>query len=94
MPGIFQGEKMKQKTRTLREKIWHSLWGVDGSPNSICTNSPNFEKTVDRILRLIRDEQREKCKKCLEQTVENIKAREMERMGMDSSNSDFYKGIK
>jgi hypothetical protein len=49
---------------------------------------------MSRILRLIRSEQKRKCKKGLEQTVENIKAREMERMGMDSSNSDFYKGIK
>ncbi|MDD4052456.1 MAG: hypothetical protein PHR28_11250 [candidate division Zixibacteria bacterium] len=76
----------KRKSLTLRGKMLIEVRGV--------WYGTKVEDAVDRILRLIRDEQRRKCKKCLEQTVENIKAREMERMGMDSSNSDFYKGIK
>ena len=61
--------------KSLRERIIKSLAGWADSCDSV-------EYEVDHILRLFRDEQRMKCKKCLEQTVENIKAREMERMGI------------
>ena len=63
-----------RKTRTLREKIFNRLF---------YHTVLEYQETTDLtkyILRLVRDEQRKKCKKCLEQTVKNIWAREMERL--------------
>jgi len=67
----------KRKTLTLREKIFDMVW--EYITKEINGDAMTYS-LMDRVMRIVREEQRKKCRKCHEQVVENIKEREMDRL--------------
>lgn len=61
--------------RTLQEKVERII------PLSALYYPKEFNRTVNRILRIVRAEQKRKCRECIDRTVKNIEAREKERLG-------------